>query len=174
MNRPRKRGAMVVLAVLAAAGITAAVPALGASAAGSTGPQASAAKISKKQWRRIATRYLRGEWNAGAGSPVATTIAFCDDGTYGFRVVKQNARGPSDTTFDGSWFVQSAGRSSFRASYTIEHFKSVYIDGSPGPDSYPGSPAVLSARPQGKNQASFDGVTFTRGPGTCSSVIDLL
>jgi hypothetical protein len=141
-------------------------------ASASAAPEAAAAKkkSNKKKLRQRARSYLFGEWNSGVpGGPVYTTVGYCTDGTYGYRVVKQNARGPSDTTFQGRWWVKSAGKTSATFGYTIENFQSVYIDGSPGPDSFPGSPATLAVSATSLSTAIFDGVSFSRGPGTCSS-----
>ena len=159
------------IGLIAVAAIAMAAPTVEATAASDAGPVAS--KSSSKKNRSRARSYLLGEWNS-SGSGVSITVAFCRDGTYGFRVLKDNGGRPSDTTFDGSWRVTSAGKASARVRYTIEHFKSAYIDGSPGPDSFPGSPAVLAARATSRSTATFDGVPFSRGPGTCSSVTALL
>ncbi len=128
-------------------------------------------KSSKKKLRQKASNYILGEWNSGVpGGPIYTTVGYCTDGTYGYRVVKQGVgRKPSDTTFQGRWWVKSAGKTSATFGYTIENFQSIHIDGSPGPDSFPGSPATLAVTATSLSQAVFDGVTFSRGPGRCSS-----
>jgi hypothetical protein len=154
----------------------AAVPVAAAGVGTANGPQAVAAKkLNKKKLRKRARNYIQGVWTSGfPGGPVYTTVAYCTNGTYGFRVVKQNASGPSDTTFNGSWSVKTAGRSTATVGYTIDNFQSAYIDGSPGPDSFPGSPAILAVRASSFSQASFDGVAFMRGSGSCSDVGPLL
>jgi hypothetical protein len=170
---PSGRRVSGLIAVAGVAAIAMAVPTLDATAAGDAGPEAS--KSSSKKNRQRAKKYIQGVWTAGASSdPVFTTVAFCTNGTYGFRVLKSNSGRPSDTTFDGGWAVRSAGKTSARVRYTIEHFQSAYIDGSPGPDSSPGSPAVLAVSATSRNTANFDGVPFTRGAGSCSNVADLL
>jgi hypothetical protein len=169
--RGKTSSGLIALGALAA--IAMAVPTLDAMAASDNGPEASTSSSKKNKQR--AKKYIQGVWTSGSsGGPVFTTAAFCTNGTYGFRVLKSNSGTPSDTTFDGSWAVRSAGKSSARVRYTIEHFQSAYIDGSPGPDSFPGSPAVLAVSATSRNTANFDGVPFTRGTGSCSNVADLL
>ena len=137
------------------------------------GPEAAAAakKLSKKKLKKRATRYLQGAvWsninNATFGS-IVTYLAFCSNGTYAYRKENNSSIAASVTTWDGTWHVTSAGRTSARVQYTVANFRSVYYDGSPGPDTAPPSPSLLQVNAGSVNQAFFDGIEFTRNSGVC-------
>jgi hypothetical protein len=159
-----------MITLLAIAAVAIAAPDVDAATA-SYEPTASAAKKSSKKLRNKATNYLKGAlWShiedTGSGT-LETLVTFCTNGNYAYRKTNYNGSLSYQTYFEGSWRVRTAGKSSAKIDYTIENFKSVYIDGSPGPDSSPGSAAVLAVTARSSSQAIIDGVPFSRNAGTC-------
>ena len=146
---------------------------LAASSAVADGPQASAAKSSKKKAKRKAKRFLDGAlWTnitSATFGPITTYIALCTDGTYYYRKDNSSSVAASQTTFNGVWKVKTANtkKSTATLESTVENFRSVYFDGSPGPDSPPASPATTGVFASSENQVFFDGVEYTRTALTC-------
>ncbi len=146
-----------------------------ATVATADGPSAAAAKVSKKKAKRVVKRYLQhSTWtNVTASSTgissTTTRITFCGNGTYSYRRDNDSIVAASQTTFDGNWSVKSANpkRSSGKVRYTVANFRSVYFDGSPGPDSPPPSPSILNAFADSEQIAFFDGIQFSRSAAGC-------
>jgi hypothetical protein len=159
-----------VVTLLAVAAVAIAAPVVEAGAA-TGGPQAAISKKKKKNFKKKAQNYLQGAlWSSfelAGSSYVETLVAFCTNGTYAYRKDDFSSSPPYETYFEGNWTVSSAGKTSATLDYTIENFLSIYLDGSPGPDTYPGSPAVLAVSMRPPYDVVLDGVEFTRNPGTC-------
>ena len=144
-----------------------------AAPASSAAPDAAVAakKLNKKKLKKRATRYLQGAvWsntNISTFGDVVTYLAYCADGTYAYRKDNNSSIAASQTTWSGNWHVTTAGKTSAKVEYTVANFRSVYYDGSPGPDTAPPSPSVLGVQAGSANQAFFDGIEFTRNTGVC-------
>jgi hypothetical protein len=138
------------------------------------GPQATEAACGKKCLKRRARRFIRHHkfsrvlYNQVSGTSSTERYDFCGGGTFRFRGDYEGYGGTAWTdTFQGTWSVRRARRTSALVHFTTSNFQSIYFDGSQGPDSPPPSSGNMRVQAQSAAVVFLGGAEFSRGPGAC-------
>lgn len=165
--------AATVAAVLLAASLT--VASAGAAASAGDGPQAVSAKkrCKAKCKKNRATTFLKGHSYSRVSSSPTTGASstersnLCVNGSLNFRGEYNGFSGAWLDTYDGTWRVVAATKTSAQVAVTTSNFRSVYFDGSPGPGTPPPAAATVGVQVLSNVQVLIGGVEFSRGTGAC-------
>lgn len=181
-SRIGERMLVVAIAAVFSVGIVVAEASASASAGSSTAVAAKK-KCKKKHKKKCkkkgsaiaqATAFLAGKklsrvsYSQSTGASSTEAFSFCRNGTLLYRgdFVGYGGTAWADT-FDGTWKVTAATGTTATVFLTTANFKSVYFDGSPGPDSPPPSSGSVGMVLTGPSTVTSNGVEYSVGAGPC-------